>query len=99
MGAKMETALTQLLGDTFIAKAEYKALHRWRYSLVDQVAKTITVDGDVSGRESLFLIDESQHLAACGDWCEGLDVEAAFMSGSALGDRLTGMLSEGTNNS
>ena len=33
-----------------------------------------------------FLFDPAQQLAACGDWCLGSKVEAAFSSASALAD-------------
>lgn len=48
------------------------ALHRWRY------AATRTAVGQP------FLLDEDMQLAACGDWCLGSKVEAAFLSADAL---------------
>jgi predicted NAD/FAD-dependent oxidoreductase len=53
------------------------AAHRWRYALVSQAV----------GRPCLF--DETATLGACGDWCLGPRVEAAFDSGCALADTLT----------
>ena len=35
-----------------------------------------------------FLVDENLYIAACGDWCLGNNVEAAFLSGLAVADRL-----------
>ena len=52
--------------------AEYSSLHRWRYA---STPKPAGVD---------FLKDEALQLAACGDWCVGSKVEAAFLSATAL---------------
>ena len=46
--------------------------HRWRYALVEQAA----------GLPCLW--DGAALLGACGDWCLGGRVEAAFDSGRAL---------------
>jgi predicted NAD/FAD-dependent oxidoreductase len=51
-------------------------LHRWRFANVAQPL----------GRS--FLIDTDRRIAACGDWCIGNRVEAAFLSGLELGERL-----------
>ncbi|HTH99043.1 MAG TPA: FAD-dependent oxidoreductase [Stellaceae bacterium] len=48
------------------------AAHRWRYALVEQAA-------DVP-----CLWDASLGIGACGDWCIGPRVEAAFDSGTAM---------------
>lgn len=53
--------------------ASYSAAHRWRYAMVEQAA----------GQP--FLWDAQAGLGACGDWCIGPRVEAAFDSGDALG--------------
>lgn len=53
---------------------QHIAAHRWRYALVSQAV----------GRPCLF--DETAMLGACGDWCLGPRVEAAFDSGCALAD-------------
>lgn len=53
-----------------IHAARYVAAHRWRYALVETPAGTP------------FLADASG-LYACGDWCLGGRVEAAFDSGHA----------------
>lgn len=54
------------------AQPSFIAAHRWRYALVEQTA----------GQP--FLWDEATNLGACGDWCLGPRVEAAFESGDAL---------------
>ncbi len=59
-----------------LASASHKVLHRWRYAATPQPAGTP------------FLIDETLSLAACGDWCLGGKVEAAFSSANALADKL-----------
>ncbi|MEO0449494.1 MAG: FAD-dependent oxidoreductase [Pseudomonadota bacterium] len=59
-----------------LAAASHRVLHRWRYAATSQPAGLP------------FLMDEDQALAACGDWCLGSKVEAAFSSASALADAL-----------
>lgn len=59
-----------------LTPATHQVLHRWRYASTPKPAGMP------------FLIDEDQHLAACGDWCPGSKVEAAFLSASALADRI-----------
>lgn len=54
----------------------YAVVHRWRYALVETPA----------GRD--FLWDAALGLGACGDWCLGGRVEAAFDSGHAMGGHL-----------
>ena len=54
--------------------ANHQALHRWRYASTPRPA----------GQP--FLLDPKKQLAACGDWCLGSKVEAAFSSASALAD-------------
>lgn len=51
-------------------------LHRWRYANVE------------TPLERPFLLDAGRHIAACGDWCIGNRVEAAFLSANALADAL-----------
>lgn len=60
------------LAGTDLSVAEHQVLHRWRYAAVSKAAETP------------FLIDPDLQLAACGDWCLGGKVEAAFLSASAL---------------
>lgn len=57
----------------------YAAVHRWRYALVETPA----------GARAFF--DSELGLGACGDWCIGGRVEAAFDSGLALADMITEM--------
>ncbi len=49
------------------------AAHRWRYAMVERAA------------EAAYLWDASAGIGACGDWCLGPRVEAAFDSGDGLG--------------
>jgi renalase len=50
----------------------FVAAHRWRFALVETDAR------------APFLWDESARVGACGDWCIGPRVEAAFDSGEAM---------------
>ena len=59
---------------------EHKVLHRWRYARAESFA----------GED--YLLDGSNHLAACGDWCQGGRVEDAFLSGARLGLKLKSLL-------
>lgn len=52
----------------------HAAAHRWRYSRVERPM------GDT------HLLSEDGRVGACGDWCGGPRVEAAFESGRALAD-------------
>ncbi|MDO1582207.1 NAD(P)/FAD-dependent oxidoreductase [Rhizobium oryzicola] len=78
----MLAALTTILPNLPLASAMNVALHRWRYASVEQPL------GEA------FLLDEDRQLAACGDWCMGNRVEAAFISGHRLGDALTSIIKE-----
>jgi len=49
-------------------------LHRWRYALSAEVAEP----------EAGFVLNGHSRLAACGDWCLGGRVEAAFTSAYQL---------------
>jgi predicted NAD/FAD-dependent oxidoreductase len=57
-------------------KPVYAAAHRWRYALAEQSL----------GED--FLWDEQAALGLCGDWCLAGRLEAAYLSGRALGIRL-----------
>lgn len=57
-----------------LSTATHRVLHRWRY------AATKTPAGQ------RYLRDDTLQLAACGDWCVGSKVEAAFLSADALAD-------------
>jgi renalase len=54
------------------------AAHRWRYALVTAAL----------GEPCLW--DPALRLGLCGDWCLGPRVEAAFLSGLALGEAIAG---------
>ncbi|MGO4999703.1 NAD(P)/FAD-dependent oxidoreductase [Oceanisphaera sp. W20_SRM_FM3] len=80
-----QDAVKQQLVENFCALTGVKAaaitsaqLHRWRYALSAEVA-----DPD---RE--FVLNAPAKLAACGDWCLGGRVEAAFTSAQQLAKAL-----------
>jgi renalase len=50
----------------------FAAAHRWRFALVQETAG------------APFLWDDTARIGACGDWCLGPRVEAAFESGEAM---------------
>ena len=56
--------------------ASHKVLHRWRYAATPEPL----------GQP--YLIDTDLRLAACGDWCLGSKVEAAFTSANALANAI-----------
>lgn len=60
----------------FFKTPVYAAAHRWRYALADQPL------GEA------FLWDADQRIGLCGDWCIGGRLEAAYLSGRALGERI-----------
>ncbi|MHA7898381.1 MAG: NAD(P)/FAD-dependent oxidoreductase [Henriciella sp.] len=64
------------LADLDLSVATHQKLHRWRYAATPKPA----------GQP--FLFDAEMQLAACGDWCLGSKVEAAFSSASALADHI-----------
>ncbi len=53
---------------------DFLTAHRWRYALVERAA------------DKPCLWDAALRLGACGDWCLGPRVEAAFDSGEAMAD-------------
>jgi renalase len=61
---------------TDLSSARHQVLHRWRYAATAKPA----------GQR--FLVDDKRRLAACGDWCLGGKVEAAFTSANALADHI-----------
>lgn len=75
VSALLLDAASELAG-TDLSGAAHQVLHRWRYAATPKAA------------DLPFLWDEDKQLAACGDWCLGTKVEAAFRSGSALADRI-----------
>jgi hypothetical protein len=54
------------------AEPTYSAAHRWRYAQVEQAA----------GIPCIW--DAEARIGACGDWCLGARIEAAFDSGEAM---------------
>ena len=78
----MLSALEEVTGHNF-AQASWIDLQRWRYASVDVAA----------GQP--FLLDAENGLAACGDWCIGGRVEAAFESGNRLGEAMLSLLGAG----
>ena len=73
--AALLEAASELAGIN-LARADHKALHRWRYAATPEPLG------------APFLFDREAGLAACGDWCLGSKVEAAFESGVQLADAL-----------
>lgn len=57
-------------------EADTAVIHRWRYANVQRPAG------------KAYLLDRASQLAACGDWCIGGRVEAAYLSGAGLADAL-----------
>lgn len=57
--------------------ASYRALHRWRYALVDPA----------SAAPGPF-IDATRRVAATGDWCRASRVEDAWIAGISLAEQL-----------
>ena len=51
-----------------ISVADYKTIHRWRYAK------------NAKQENGTIFLDQDHKLAACGDWCLGGRVEAAFTS-------------------
>lgn len=72
---RMLEALDKLMGDSPL-EPQQLAIHRWKYAKAE------------TSCEEKFLLDESNRLAACGDWCGGSRVEDAFLSGLKLSDHL-----------
>lgn len=58
------------------SQADAAVIHRWRYANVQRPAG------------KAYLLDRASQLAACGDWCIGGRVEAAYLSGAGLADAL-----------
>jgi len=64
------------LASADLSAATHCVLHRWRYASTPKPAGVP------------FLLDDNLQLAACGDWCPGSKVEAAFLSANALADEI-----------
>jgi hypothetical protein len=71
-------ALTAALRDVAgeLPRPTFARAHRWRYARVE------TPVGDPC------LFDPETLIGACGDWCLGARVEAAFLSGAAAAGRV-----------
>jgi len=69
--AVLLSAASELAGQD-LSGAAHIGLHRWRYAATPEPAGVP------------FLCDDDLNLAACGDWCLGSKVEAAFLSADAL---------------
>ena len=76
--ATLLAAASELAG-VDLASATHQSLHRWRYASTPKPA----------GKP--YLIDTDLKLAACGDWCLGSKVEAAFLSALALAEQFQSM--------
>jgi renalase len=76
----MLAACRDLLPTIAFDAASGVKLHRWRYANVE------TPLGQP------FLLDRDRQIGACGDWCIGNRVEAAFLSGHSLGVALSELL-------
>jgi len=72
---ELGAALAAIAGGDLPA-ATYAQAHRWRYARVETPV----------GMPCLF--DADAFVAACGDWCLGGRVEAAFLSGAAVAGRV-----------
>lgn len=79
---KMLVALDKIMGDA-LPLPDHIAIHRWKYAKAE------------SSCEENFLLDDSNRLAACGDWCGGSRVEDAYLSGLKLGEELQILLRPG----
>ena len=71
MTGKVLTLFAEAVGTT-LPETVWARAHRWRYSRSGR-----------GGRE--FLWDGERRIGVCGDWMSGPRVEAAFLSGDALG--------------
>lgn len=63
------------LAEADLSVASHQVMHRWRYAATRRPAGVP------------YLMDTPLQLAACGDWCLGGKVEAAFLSASELADQ------------
>lgn len=76
--AALLDALVQIAGSPL--KPVHASAHRWRYAMVETAL----------GQDCVY--DPALRLGACGDWCLGPRVEAAFDSGAAAAARVIGDL-------
>jgi predicted NAD/FAD-dependent oxidoreductase len=73
--ASLGAAFAQATGIS--AAATYWRAHRWRYALAE------------APLGAPYLWDPEQQIGLCGDWCLAGKLEAAYLSGQALGIKLT----------
>lgn len=66
-----------------VSKADHKAVHGWRYANIDKQA------GDT------YFIDVDENIGVCGDWFIQGRVEAAFISGFELANKIAQELNQG----
>ncbi|MBU6450996.1 MAG: NAD(P)-binding protein [Cyanobacteria bacterium REEB67] len=74
VGPTLLAEMQKLLGD--LPPVVYCKTQRWRYAL----AENPLADG--------FLFDAEAAIGYCGDWCQGNNIEAAFLSGRKLAERI-----------
>ena len=60
-------------------ETKYKQVHLWRYGIVDNPLN------------QNFILDNNRNIALCGDYCVGNNIEAAFISGENLAERLNSL--------
>lgn len=73
----LHAALVAAVDIPGLSKPDSMTIHRWRYA---NVSKPLNRP---------FILDRERGLAACGDWCIGNRVEAAFISGLELAQALS----------
>lgn len=73
VGAILRQAAEQVLEVNF-SDVKYQSVHFWRYAAPKNVAKYP------------YFFDQTNHLAAAGDWCVAGRIEGAFLSASALAE-------------
>lgn len=71
IGNILQQEAERILDMTF-SSFKYKSVHLWRYAAPKKVA------------EQPYFLDQTNHLAVCGDWCVAGRVEGAFLSALAL---------------
>lgn len=75
IGEILQQEAEQILGLN-LGDFDYKAVHLWRYA------------APVNAAPQPYFLDQSNHLAACGDWCVAGRIEGAFLSANALSKRI-----------
>ncbi|MHA2501695.1 MAG: NAD(P)/FAD-dependent oxidoreductase [Candidatus Kariarchaeaceae archaeon] len=60
-------------------ETEFKQVHLWRYAIVDRPLN------------QNFILDNNRNIGLTGDYCMGNNIEAAYLSGESLGQRLNTM--------